>query len=425
MESAKTKTVDRSIAPSGPVPIRITVLEGPDKGAVLEVRDGTVLIGTSEDCALKLTDEGVSRRHLRLELVGSSIRAVDLESKNGTRYLGARLERAGLPLGATLELGHSVLGILPAMADGLSDKQALGDLLGRSHSMRRLFALIEQVAPTEVSCVIQGETGTGKELVARTIHSLSPRSAAPFVVVECANLSASLASATLFGHVRGAFTGAVRDSIGLIGLAHGGTLFLDDVAALPIELQPLLLRVLDTHKYERVGEGKPRTSNFRALASSKEDLTEAVRTRKLRSDLYYRLAAITLELPPLRARVDDIPLLAEHFVRQSRPDASLTAVLLAGLGGWRWPGNVRELKNAMERGVALGEVAAQPALDPTSQHFHAERDRVVAAFERNYLVSLLQKHRGAASAMAREAGIARSFLYRLFEAHGLSPDQYR
>jgi DNA-binding NtrC family response regulator len=405
------------------MPIRLTVLDGPDKGLSLDVRDGSVLVGTSDDCALRLSDDGVSRRHVRLELLGPRVRAVDLGSKNGTKYLGARLDRVDLPIGATLELGRSVLGILPAVTGGLSEHESLGELKGRSASMRKLFALIEQVAPTDVSCVIQGETGTGKELVARTIHARSPRLNAPFVVVECANLSPSLASAVLFGHVRGAFTGAVKDANGLVALANGGTLFLDDVAALSLELQPLLLRVLDTHTYERVGEGQPRTSNFRALASSKEDLSEAVRSGRLRSDLYYRLATITLELPPLRARAEDIPLLAEHFLRQAQPGSSLSPVMLAGLGGWRWPGNVRELKNAMERGAALGEFMSQP--EAPSEDFHAARDRVVAAFERNYLISLLQKHKGAATAMAREAGIARSFLYRLFDAHGLSPDDYR
>lgn len=407
-----------------PGSVRLVVMDGPDKGLSIDLKEGTVVIGTNEECTLRLTDARVSRKHLQLELQGAKVRATDLGSKNGTRYLGANIERVDLPLGASVELGHTVLCVFPVAKSTDSARESLGEILGRSIAMQELFSLIEQVAPTDTACVIQGETGTGKDLVSRTIHAFSERAKGPFVTVECGSLNASLASATLFGHVRGAFTGAVKDSDGLVGAADGGTLYLDDVGALPLDLQPLLLRVLDTHSFERVGEGQLRTSNFRVLASSREELETTVKEGRLRSDLYYRLATITLRIPPLRQRVDDLVLLAQHFVRKAKPEASLSDTMLAGLAGWRWPGNVRELKNAVERWVALGEWAQQTP-KPEGEAFHHARDKVIASFERNYLVSLLEKHKGSMAAVAREAGIARSFVYRLLDNHGLSPDDYR
>lgn len=424
----RTDTLDSSLLSHAPLPARLLVLSGPDAGKALEVRDGTALVGSHPDCALQLTDTGVSRRHLSVELVGTRVRVRDLGSKNGTRYLGARFTTLDVPLGASVDLGATTLAVLPMLRAGvLSELQQLGGLLGRSTAMRRLFTLMEQVAPTDASCLVRGETGVGKELVARTLHKRSPRAEKAFVTVDCAALTPTLVQSVLFGHVRGAFTGAVRDAEGLVSAADGGTLFLDEVAALPLELQPVLLRVLETRTIRRVGEGKVRSVDFRVLAATTADLPQLVKAGKFRSDLYFRLASIVLEVPPLRERLDDVPVLAQHFARLASAHAPLTPAALSALSAWRWPGNVRELKNAVERAVTLGEAPSPMTPQPSSpaEDFHAARDKALAAFERSYLEALLEKHKGSASAVAREAGIARSYLYRLLETHGLEPEKFR
>jgi DNA-binding NtrC family response regulator len=218
----------------------------------------------------------------------------------------------------------------------------------------------------------------------------------------------------------------VKDSPGLIETADGGTLFLDEVSALPLDLQPVLLRVLESRTFQRVGEGRQRSADFRVVAATTVDLQAAVKQGRFRGDLYFRLAPITLELPPLRERLDDVPLLAQHFATKAGAKTALPPGSLAGLSAWRWPGNVRELRNAVERAVTLGEAPLPdvPRAGAT-EDFHQARDRALGAFEKSYLEALLEKHRGSASAVAREAGIARSYLYRLLEAHGLAPEDFR
>jgi DNA-binding NtrC family response regulator len=427
VDEPQTDTIDPSLLRAAPLPVRLVVMAGPDTGRQLEVRNGTVLVGTHADCQLQLSDTGVSRRHVSLELSGARVRVSDLGSKNGTRYLGAKFTRLDVPVGATIELGTTSLALLPLLRDGaLSDKHALGGLVGRSAPMRRLYALLEQVGPTDASCLVRGETGTGKELLVRTLHALSHRAKGPFVAVDCGGITSSLVSSVLFGHVEGAFTGAVKDAVGLIEAANGGTLFLDDVSSLPLDTQPLLLRVLEGRTYQRVGEGRERTSDFRVVAATTRDLQLEAKEGRFRMDLYYRLASITLDLPPLRERLDDVPVLAAHFAKAAGAKTTLPAGAVASLSAWRWPGNVRELKNAVERAVTLGEAPLpdQPA-SSASEDFHGARDKALAAFERSYLEALLTKHKGSASAVAREAGIARSYLYRLLETHGLTPENYR
>ncbi|MGV3622020.1 MAG: sigma 54-interacting transcriptional regulator [Archangium sp.] len=424
----RTDTLDSSLLSHAPLPARLLVLSGPDAGKSLDVRDGTTLIGSHPDCSLQLTDAGVSRRHLSIELVGTRARARDLGSKNGTRYLGAKFTTLDIPLGASIDLGSTTLAVLPMLRPGvLSERQKLGEVIGRSTAMRRLFTQLEQLAPTDATCLLRGETGTGKELIARTLHSLSPRAGKAFVALDCAALTPSLIQSVLFGHIKGAFTGAVRDSEGLVASADGGTLFLDEVGALPLELQPVLLRVLETRAFQRVGENKVRSVDFRVLAATTSELPQLVKAGKFRSDLYFRLASIVLEVPPLRERLDDVPLLAQHFAHEAKAAVPLTPAAVSALSAWRWPGNVRELRNAVERAVTLGEapVAASAAPAGAPDDFHAARDKALAAFERSYLEALLTKHRGSASAVARDAGIARSYLYRLLETHGLEPEKFR
>ncbi len=418
-----------SDAPRGPERVRVVVVAGADRGRFVDLERGTALVGTHPDCHLVLSDGKVSRRHLSIELLAHGVRVTDLGSKNRTRFLGAELEMLELPMGGTLDLGPSTsLTIVPQpAADVVSDALELGPMVGASLCMRRLFASMERVGPTDTACLLVGETGTGKELAARMLHALSPRAAGPFVVVECGALTASLANATLFGHARGAFTGAVGDAPGLLGAADGGTLFLDEVAALPLDLQPLLLRALETRTYQRVGEAHPRRSDFRLLTATREALPAVIEQGRFRADLYYRLSAVTLELPPLRARADDLTLLARRFAEQAGVPLGQVQAMLGSRAGWQWPGNVRELKNAVEAARVLGDVAltAQSPAAPDALDFHSAKEQVVSAFERNYLQLLLARHEGNLAAVAREAGIGRSHLYRLLEAHGLDAGAYR
>ena len=417
----KTTSLGHSATMGRVQPIKLLVTAGPDEGLVVGVPEGTAIIGTHESCALKLSDPSVSRQHAAVELLGARVRVKDLASKNGTRYLGNRFDSIELPLGASVALGQTSLSVLPAVGSSrLSEHEELEGLVGRSVAMRRLFAQVEQVAPTDAPVLIHGPTGSGKEGVARAIHARSPRASGPFIVFDCGLASPELMQASLFGHVKGAFTGAVKDSVGALELADGGVLFLDEVAELPLELQPLLLRSLERHTFQRVGEGQPRESDFRVLAATQRDLWKRAQSGTFRLDLYYRLAALILEVPPLGDRLEDIPLLAHRFAAQAGAERPLDASTLAALSH-PWDGNVRELKNAVERVLTMGpEVlfgSTTKALG--SLDFHASRERALKQFERSYLAALLERHAGNASAAAREAGIARSYLYKLLDAHGL------
>jgi DNA-binding NtrC family response regulator len=422
-----TQTMDQSHLSTAPRPVRAVVVSGPDAGKTFELKEGTALVGTHADCQLQLTDAGVSRRHCSLELVGVRVRVRDLSSKNGTRYLGAKVTAVDVPPGGSIDLGQTTLALVPLVREGvLSDKTSLGPLVGRSVAMRRLFAQLDQLAGSDATVLIRGETGVGKEAVARALHASSPRAGGPFVTFDCGATSTSLVQSVLFGHVRGAFTGAVKDAVGVIESAHGGVLFLDEVASLPAEVQPVLLRVLEQRTFQRVGEGKPRTSDFQLLASTSEDLPALSAAGRFRLDLYYRLSAITLEVPPLRDRLDDVAVLAQAFATSLRAKVPLSPTALSSLSAWRWPGNVRELKNAVERLVTLGESGLhEQGSTASADDFHAAREKAVAAFEKSYLEALLDKHGGSASAAAREGGIARSYLYKLLELHQLDPERFR
>ncbi|MBX7101174.1 MAG: sigma 54-interacting transcriptional regulator [Myxococcaceae bacterium] len=419
---AKTSTLNRSATLGRLQPVRLLVIDGPDRGKSAVVEEGTALVGREPSCALSLSDPAVSRRHLSLELLGAKVRLKDLGSNNGVRYLGARVDGIELALGAVIELGGTQLAILPATASAaLSERDELPGLLGRSVAMRRLFGVIEQVASTDAAVLIHGETGSGKEGVARALHALSPRSGGPFQVFDCGSVSRELLQSALFGHVKGAFTSAVKDTAGALELADQGVLFLDEVGELPLDLQPSLLRALETHSFTRVGDGKARKSDFRLLAATHVDLESKVAQGKFRADLYYRLAAIVLEVPPLAARREDVPLLAHRFAASAGATTPLTPTVLAALAARQWPGNVRELKNVVERIVAMGPQAVFPELPAQADggDFHQAREQALRAFERSYLEALLERHGQNASQAAREAGIARSYLYKLLEVHGL------
>ena len=417
-----TRTLRSTDDASAPLAARLLVIEGPDRGREARV-EGTAIIGSRADATLVLTDDAVSRQHVALELSVGRVRVRDLESKNGTRYLGARVTMIEVPLGAVLELGVSRVVVLPpeVPAETVSAHESLAGLIGRSVVMRRLFAQIERVAGTDAAVLISGESGSGKEGVARAVHAVSARAKGPLEIFDCASVAPGLVHAALFGSVKGAFSGAVRDTPGALMRAHGGTLFLDEIGELPLDVQPTLLRALQTQTFTPVGDRQVRRVDFRVVAVTHRTLADEVTAGRFRADLYHRLAAIELRVPPLRDRLEDIPLLAAHFLHEAGVDAPLPRESVTALLGWRWPGNVRELRNAVLRMTALGADAAwSRAPDAaTDASWAAAREKALKAFEYGYLRSLLERHRGSSIAAAREAGIARSYFFRLLAEHGL------
>ena len=385
---------------------------------------GTLVVGTGPTCDLVLTDPTVSRQHVALELHAGELHVRDLGSRNGTRYLGAKVSEARVPVGGSLLLGKSTLRFLPPQTGRIEGEVASG-LIGDSAPMRALRASLAQLGRERVPVLIRGETGTGKGAVARALHALGPRAAGPFVTFDCAAVHPSLLESELFGHVRGAFTGADEDRAGAIAAASGGTLFLDEIGEMTPALQVKLLRVVETQRYRRVGATREEESDFRLLSATHRDLEEQVQKGAFRSDLYHRLSVTELHLPPLRNRREDVPALALHFARQhAQGPVSLSRETIAILQSGAWPGNVRELRNAVERLLVLGTLPSEDAPAAEDASFNAARDQVLSRFERDFLVELLGRHGGNVSAAAREAKLARSQFYRLLEKHqlvGLKP----
>jgi DNA-binding NtrC family response regulator len=357
------------------------------------------------------------------------------------------VHRADVPPGAALRLGNTTLKIVPddiALEPADSAATQSGALVAGSKVMRQLFTLLDQLAASDVSVLIEGETGVGKELVAEEIHRRSKRAAQPFVVVDCGAITDELVESTLFGHVRGAFTGATANRDGMFTEADGGTIFVDEVGELALDLQPALLRVLDRRMVRPVGATAFRTVDVRVVAATHRDLGARIDAGLFREDLYYRLAVVRIVVPALRERPDDIPLLVRHFLRD-RP-LRVDDATLARLAAYDWPGNVRELRNVVEGAVALspgetlvlGELgrgrrapagepasgaaavaaAATAAATPAQLPFRDAKAEAIEGFERRYLSELVEQHATLAAA-ADAAGMDRKHLRVLLKRHGL------
>ncbi len=432
-----TETVN-SQGPIRPARLAVVVLDGPDSGGRLELERGTYCIGKDPHCDLVLTDRGVSRQHLELVVEVDGIRVRDLGSKNGTYLEGVRVHEVLVGAGALLRVGTTSLRVVTPLDDAKltpSAATAYGELYGESLAMRTVFAVLERVAESDVAVLVSGETGTGKELCAEAIHSHSPRAGKPFVVCDMAAMTGGLIESELFGHMRGAFTGADRDHAGLFAAAEEGTLFIDEIGELGLPLQPRLLRALEQRQYRPLGGKGYRQANVRVVAATNRDLREEVAAGRFREDLYHRLAVVTVRLPPLRERRSDIPALVRRFVGD-RPLHVLPETL-AVLTEYDWPGNVRELKNVIDAALArlgggdeltpsllgLSTPAAHesmpwPKIDQPG--FFEAKERLIATWERNYLRELLQRCDGNVSRAARESGIGRNYLHRMLKRHGLS-----
>jgi DNA-binding NtrC family response regulator len=404
---------------------RVAVVVGPDSGKQ-RIADGPELsIGTSPSSDLVLSDPTVSRHHCAIEARPRGFHLRDLGSTNGTRIGHHFVESIYLGGEALISLGTSAVKF-EILDETVREHLASGDtfagiILGRSAPMRRIFALLPRLAASDATILIDGETGTGKTLLAEAIHQASPRAQGPFVSVDCAAIPPTLIESELFGHEQGAFTGATATRIGAFESARGGTLFLDEIGELPLDMQPKLLRVLESRQIKRVGGSHPMTLDVRVIAATNRDLREAVNAGTFRSDLFYRLNVVRLHVPPLRERREDIPLLVDHFYRQfsREADAVAPAALMMVLEHQAWPGNVREVRAAVERAVLLGDPldtgprssSGLPDLPiDLDVPYRVGKQQIVDHWEKAYLVELLRQSRGSITRAARRARTDRNYL---------------
>ncbi|WP_437320173.1 sigma 54-interacting transcriptional regulator [Sorangium sp. So ce385] len=365
-DAASTELVPGPVRPAAAAAesFALSVMAGPDEGLRFTVAPGLparVLAGTSPACDIALTDRLVSRRHAAFELAGARLRVTDLGSTNGTFVQGIRVGDAYLQGSELVRIGETVLRVEAlgvTQAAELSRAVRFGKLVGASEEMRRLYPLCERLAASSVPVVIEGETGTGKEVLAEAIHEQGSRAAGPFVVFDCTAVPPTLVESALFGHERGAFTGANETRRGVFEEAHGGTLLLDEIGDLDLGLQAKLLRAIQRSEVQRVGSNKWIRVDIRVLAATRRDLEREIQAGRFRDDLFFRLAVARIELPPLRKRRGDVTVLAHHFWRQlADRGAPFPQGFAERLEDYDWPGNVRELYNAVARRVALGEAA--------------------------------------------------------------------
>ncbi|HJZ83818.1 MAG TPA: sigma 54-interacting transcriptional regulator [Polyangia bacterium] len=421
---------------------RIQVTDGPERGTE-KVSDATEFgIGSAPGNQLQLTDPTVSRHHCLITASPQGFLLRDLGSKNGTTLAGFRVESAYLHSGAVIGLGLTTLRFDPLedeIREPLSEDERFGRALGKSAGMRRIFALLPRIAASDSTVLLEGETGSGKTLLADAIHQAGPRARNPFVVVDCGSIPPTLIESELFGHEKGAFTGAHAARAGAFQAAQGGTVFLDEVAEMPLEMQPKLLRALEDRVIKRIGSVDPIRLDVRVIAATNRDLRQEVNRGSFRSDLFYRLNIVRLRIPPLRERREDIPLLVTHFYGQfvSDGDPNPPAELIASLSRQDWPGNVRELRSAVERSVLMGDpqlwreivdpplapAGAAPVpgaadFDPTVS-FRAAKERAVASWERSYIGELVRRSGGNLSQAARMAHMDRNHLRELVRRHGI------
>ena len=420
---------------------RLEVVAGADVGKVVELAQPSIMIGrTGAD--LTVNDPKVSGLHCELRLQADGYRIRDLGSTNGTHVKGVRIVDGFIPPGSTIQIGKSAVVFDPlddSVPVPLWHESRLHSLIGGSASMRHLFDLINRFAQSDATVLIQGETGAGKEGVADAIHQCSPRRDGPFVVLDCSAIPEQLFEDQIFGHEQGAFTGAGRATIGVFEAAHGGTVFLDEIGELPLDVQSKLLRAVETRKVRRIGSTKVIASDVRIIAATNRDLATEVNRGTFRSDLFYRLSVAKLSVPSLRERREDIPLLVEHFLRQlvaTHGDPRLPEDFAARAQRHAWPGNVRELRNAVERAVLLPNhptlgFEAPPKKDSQFGEvdidipFKVAKQKLVDEFDRKYLEALLEAHDNNISAAARAAGIERMSIYKMIRRLGLDKTEAR
>ncbi len=401
-----------------------------------------VVVGADPACDVVLADTAVSRRHCSIAPTDAGFVVTDLGSRNGTFVDQVAITRATVPAGSIVRVGGSSLQLLPeelAIELEPSAASSFGTLYGESHAMRRVFAMLERASGSDASILFIGESGTGKELAARAVHDHSTRKHEPFVTFDCGATSETLIESDLFGHRKGAFTGASGDRVGAFAQAHGGTLFLDEIGDLPLALQPKLLRLLEAGEVTPLGATRSERYDVRVVAATHHDLWSEAETGGFRGDLYYRLAVVEVHLPPLRQRLGDLAELVRRLLAHlGAPETGIAGANLDRLASYHWPGNVRELRNVIARAVALSAPktsfdrmpillrASTRATEPerprasADRPFHEAKDELVGTFEREYLEDLLRRASGNMTDAAQRAGLERKYLYRLLERVGVA-----
>ena len=438
-------------AANGPVltlqQCKLVQVEGPGAGRTLELKERSFVAGKDPSCSFALEDPTASRRHFEIERQVNGYVVRDLGSTNGTFLNDTRVKEAYLYPGHLIRAGSYEFQFLlanEAVRIEPQESAAYGELVGRSVQMRQIFALLTKVAATDATILLTGETGTGKGAMSRSIHQSSNRASRPFVVFNCGVVTGSLMESELFGHVKGAFTGAESLRRGALEAAGDGTLFIDELDDLPRELQPKLLQAIEERTFQRLGSTETTAMRARIVAGSKQDLWGMVARNEFREDLYFRLSVVTVRIPPLRERLEDLDLLVDAM-----SGAGMWKSLDAGgrrlLQTQTWPGNVRELRNVLEKKKLLGldridesllhaplvateEIPVPAAMEGEShwlkgldmtQPFKSAKEELTNAFEREYLRLLLTRSQRNIAQAAREADLDRKHLYTLLKKHGL------
>ena len=418
---------------------KLTVLDGPSKGQELEIDKELATIGRSLICDLVLSDKAVSGTHCELIAKEKGFLLKDLDSTNGTKIGELQLREVWLRPGTVFTVGQTRIRFDDLKGEveiDLSKEDRYFDLVGKSVRMREIFAVLQKIAPTELTVLVRGETGTGKELVARAIHRGSQRADKPLVVQDCSAIPSNLIESTLFGHERGSFTGATDRHRGSFEQANGGTIFLDEIGELEMSLQPKLLRVLENREIKRVGGDKVIPVDVRVVAATNRDLRQMVNEGTFREDLYWRIKGAQVHLPPLRERPEDIPLLATHFLNQAASYCAdgkprrLTPEAEAALSRHTWPGNMRELRHEMQRASVLAGSSlllapsdfsfAQPSMSPTTSAHPTTLQEKVTLLERQEIAAALFRHDGNRTRAAADLGLSRQGLLNKIERYGLS-----
>jgi DNA-binding NtrC family response regulator len=446
--------------------IELRVIAGADNGLEISLGLPNLRIGAAPDNDVVLTDRAVSRRHAEIRMTPNGLLLRDLGSTNGTFINDVRITEAYIPSDAECRLGYSTLLIRQCTEErkvAVPRQDHLGELVGSSERMRELYGLIRAVAPTPTTVHLHGESGSGKELVARTLHTFSGRSG-PFMVFDASVADAEMVRNDLFGHIKGAFTGATGSREGAFRQAHTGTLFIDEIGELPLDLQPRLLRVLETREVTPIGSDKSSRVDVRVITATHRDLAAMVHTGAFRADLFYRLSVVPIELPALREVREDIPLIARHLCQQLQLNDRISAVAMAALQDYPWPGNVRELRNVLERAAvmcgdreirpedlrlpktaAVPDWAPAPVWMPTSpitaspitaslppvpvepvsipKSSGADARAHLKEMERQMIIEAMERNRGNKAAVARELGIPLSTLKRRIKEYQISDEE--
>jgi len=455
----RTEFVDDKATSRELTKAKLVVVDGPNEGDEYEISESSTYVGRSavNDITIK-EDQSISSTHFEIRAEEEGFILRDAGSTNGTRLGGCRIKEVYLAPNVTFRAGNTTFKIEPldeVVEIPLSEDEHFEGVIGRSPAMREVFATCKKVAPSELTCLIEGETGTGKERVARAIHDASRREDEPYIVLDCSAIPRDLMESYVFGHEKGAFTGAHEQKPGAFEQAEGGTLFMDEIGELDISLQPKLLRVLENREFKRVGGTETIHADVRVLAATNRDLREKVNESEFREDLYFRLSVIEIELPPLKERREDIPLLVEHFlddVAEKRPDRQrmrLTADAMDMLMDYSWPGNVRELQNVIRRaanladgqtierpdlqlsgdaagGVPPDEETIEPVDDDHARltvdlrnEFKDAKQNLLDGFEREYLSRMYDKHDENISQASDAAGLTRYHFRELLKKHDL------